>query len=98
MFPVAAWAPVPRAQQQQQQLQQGKSTDNLCCCMAVPVYQVAAVERMLTDIDELPEQFKSAEIVYLSNNCLTHLQVSAALAHCCATNAHSASQPSSQQR
>jgi hypothetical protein len=37
--------------------------------------QVAAVERMLTDIDELPEPFKSAEIVYLSKNCLANLQV-----------------------
>lgn len=37
--------------------------------------QVAAVERMLTEIDEVPEQFKSAEIVYLSTNCLTNLEV-----------------------
>jgi hypothetical protein len=37
--------------------------------------QVAAVERMLTDIDDLPQQFQSAEIVYLSKNCLTHLEV-----------------------
>lgn len=37
--------------------------------------QVAAVERMLTEVDELPEQFKSAEIVYLSKNCLTSLEV-----------------------
>jgi hypothetical protein len=37
--------------------------------------QVAAVERMLTDIDELPEPFKSAEVVYLSKNCLSNLQV-----------------------
>lgn len=48
----------------------------MCCLIVVAVLQVAAVERMLTDIDELPEQFKSAEIVYLSKNCLTHLQVS----------------------
>lgn len=37
--------------------------------------QVAAVERMLTDIDELPQQFQSAEILYLSKNCLTQLEV-----------------------
>jgi hypothetical protein len=37
--------------------------------------QVAAVERMLTDIDDLPQQFQSAEIVYLSKNCLNHLEV-----------------------
>lgn len=44
---------------------------DITCCMV----QVAAVERMLTEVDELPEQFKSAEIVYLSKNCLTSLEV-----------------------
>lgn len=33
------------------------------------------MERMLTDIDQLPHQFQSAEIVYLSKNCLTDLEV-----------------------
>jgi len=38
------------------------------------------VERMLTEIDELPEQFKSAEIVYISKNNLTNLEVRASAA------------------
>jgi Leucine-rich repeat (LRR) protein len=35
--------------------------------------QVACVERYLTQIDELPEQYRSAEVVYLSRNSLRSL-------------------------
>jgi hypothetical protein len=39
-----------------------------CHCL-----QVACVERYLTHIDELPEQYRSAEVVYLSRNSLRSL-------------------------
>lgn len=47
----------------------------LCCTHARTRMQVVAVERQLTLIDELPRQFQCAEVVYVSKNNLTSLQV-----------------------
>lgn len=43
------------------------------CCLLHLHLQVACVERYLTHIDELPEQYHSAEVVYLSRNSLRSL-------------------------
>lgn len=43
------------------------------CCLLHLHLQVACVERYLTHIDELPEQYHSAEVVNLSRNSLRSL-------------------------